>query len=186
MVREIPPACLLDLPLDFLDLLTEVINLRSFSNLWYWIVLAILWSSLSHWTVGVPFSLVARARRGDPQAEADMLVLARMNAERNVAYSETSGIFATAFSTFLLTGLAITGWGYGVEFCQAIFLLLCPSMIVVALAVWTSQRLKADDYQHVSQMLRQHRLIVQLLGVVFIFITAFWGMYQNVNVGPLG
>jgi len=33
---------------DFLDLVTEVIDLRSFSNLWYWIVLAILWSSLSH------------------------------------------------------------------------------------------------------------------------------------------
>jgi hypothetical protein len=48
---------------DFLDLVTEVIDLRSFSNLWYWIVLAILWSSLSHWTLGVPYHIVTRARR---------------------------------------------------------------------------------------------------------------------------
>jgi hypothetical protein len=54
--------------LDFLDLVTEVIDLRSFSNLWYWIVLAILWSSLSHWTLGVPYHIVARARRGDERA----------------------------------------------------------------------------------------------------------------------
>jgi hypothetical protein len=47
---------------DFLDLVTEVIDLRSFSNLWYWIVLAILWSSLSHWTLGVPYHIVTRAR----------------------------------------------------------------------------------------------------------------------------
>ena len=172
--------------MDFFDLITEVIDLRSFSNLWYWIVLAILWSSMSHWTIGVPFHLVTRTRKGDAQAEVDLLVLTRMNAERNVAYAETSGTIAMGFSTFLLTGLFIIGWFYGVEFCQAIFLLLCPSMLVLALGVWTSQRLKADNYQHVPQILRQHRTIVQMLGVVFIFITAFWGMYQNVNVGPLG
>ncbi|WP_224814881.1 component of SufBCD complex [Hasllibacter sp. MH4015] len=172
--------------MDFLDLVTEVIDLRSFSNLWYWIVLAILWSSMSHWTIGVPYHLVTRARRGDAQAEADMLVLARMNAERMLHYAETSSIPATAFATFLLTSLALIGWVYGVEFCQAIFLLLCPSMLVLALGTWTAARLRADDYSHVPQILRQHRTMVQMLGVVFIFITAFWGMFQNVNVGPLG
>lgn len=185
MVRALP-FCQLDCPLDFFDLITEVIDLRSFSNLWYWIVLAILWSSMSYWTIGVPFNLVTRARRGDAQAEADMLVLARMNAERNVLYAEASGTIAMGFSTFLLTGLAVIGWGYGVEFCQAIFLLLCPSMIVLGIGVWTSIRLRDDGYQHVTQILRQHRTMVQMLGVVFIFITAFWGMFQNVNVGPLG
>lgn len=174
------------LPLDFLDLLTEVIDLRSFSNLWYWIVLAILWSSMSHWTIGVPFHLVTRSKRGDAQAHEDMLVLARMNADRLLTFAETSATLATAFSTFLLTGLAIIGWAYGIEFCQAIFLLLCPSMLVLALGVWTSGRLRKDDYQHVPQILKQHRTIVQMIGVVFIFVTAFWGMYQNVNVGPLG
>ena len=175
-----------EFPLDFLDLITEVINLRSFSNMWYWIVLAILWSSLSHWTVGVPFHLVVRAKRGDARAETDMRVLTRMNAERMLHYAETSGVPAVAFATFLLTGLAITGWFYGVEFSQAIFLLLFPSTLVMALSVWTSHRLHKDDYARVPNMLRQHRLMVQVLGVVFIFVTAFWGMYQNVNVGPLG
>ncbi|UWQ93983.1 component of SufBCD complex [Rhodobacteraceae bacterium M385] len=176
----------MEYPLDFFDLLTEVIDLRSFSNLWYWIVLAILWSSMSHWTVGVPYYLVTRSKRGDAQAAEDLLVLTRMNAERNVTYAQTSGTVAMGFSTFILSGLAVTGWAYGVEFSQAIFLLLCPSMIVIGLGVWTSYRLKADDYRHVPQILRQHRTMVQMLGVVFIFVTAFWGMYQNVNVGPLG
>ena len=172
--------------MDFLDLVTEVIDLRSFSNLWYWIVLAILWSSMSHWTIGVPYHLVVRARRGDAQAEDDMMVLTRMNAERMLHYANSSGTVAVGFGFFLLTGLAVTGWGYGIEFCQAIFLLICPGLIVLALGVWTSRRLSTDEYSHVSQMLRQHRTIVQMLGVVFIFATAFWGMYQNIAIGPLG
>lgn len=176
----------MDHPLDFLDLITEVIDLRSFSNLWYWIVLAIMWSSMSHWTIGVPFNLVTRARRGDAQSQADMMVLTRMNAERMVAFADTSGTMATGFATFLVSSLAVVGWGYGVEFCQAIFLLICPALIVMAIGVWTSRRLVADGYVNVANILRQHRTIVQMLGVVFIFLTAFWGMYQNVNVGPLG
>jgi len=33
----------------------ELIDMRSFSNLWYWIVLSVLWSTMSHWVLGVPF-----------------------------------------------------------------------------------------------------------------------------------
>lgn len=172
--------------MDFLDLVTEVIDLRSFSNLWYWIVLAILWSSMSHWTIGVPYHLVTRSNRGDEQARADMMILARMNAERMLHYADTSGIFASGLASFILTGLAVTGWVYGVEFSQAVFLLLFPSILVIGLGVWTSRRLRSDGYVRVARILRQHRTIVQMLGVVFIFLTAFWGMYQNVNVGPLG
>jgi hypothetical protein len=75
---------------DFLDLVTEVIDLRSFSNLWYWIVLAILWSSLSHWTLGVPYHIVTRARRGDDRAVSDMRALAEINGARILAVTDQS------------------------------------------------------------------------------------------------
>lgn len=172
--------------MDFLDLVTEVIDLRSFSNLWYWIVLAIMWSTLSHWTLGVPHPLVQRARRGDARAEEDITTLAQINAERLLAVVRDSGPFLIGFSTLLVTTLAITGWGYGVEFSQAIFLLLFPAILVVSLTASTARKLQARDYDDVSGALRLHRVFVQMLGVVFIFVTAFWGMYQNVTVGPLG
>ena len=185
MVRPHSDHSLARHSLDLLDLVTEVIDLRSFSNLWYWIVLAILWSSMSHWTIGVPYHLVTQARRGDARAAEDMGVLARMNADRIAQYFETSGLMATAFASFLLSGLAVIGWVYGVEFCQAIFLLLCPSTLVVGLGVRTAAKLRAEGFRDVPGALRRHRTIVQAMGVVFIFLTAFWGMYQNVNVGPL-
>jgi hypothetical protein len=45
---------------------------------------------------------------------------------------------------------------------------------------------QADGVRGCRRELRMHRIYVQMLGVVFIFLTAFWGMYTNVTVGPLG
>jgi hypothetical protein len=171
---------------DFLDLVTEVIDLRSFSNLWYWIVLAMLWSTMSHWTIGVPWHIVARARRGDERASRDMQALTEINSERILAVTDEAAPVLVAAGAFLATGLAVIGWAYMVEFCQALFLLLFPAMLVGGLTVVTARRLKAQGYEDVARTLRLHRLYVQMLGVFFIFVTAFWGMYMNLTVGPLG
>jgi len=171
---------------DFLDLVTEVIDLRSFSNLWYWIVLAIMWSTLSHWTLGVPYDMVNRARRGDARAASDMQALAEINGERLLGLAQVSGPVMLGVASFLSTGLAIIGWAYRFEFCQAVFLLLFPAFLVGALTFVTAHKLRASSYQDVSGVLRAHRIKVQILGVLFIFLTAFWGMYTNVTVGPLG
>lgn len=173
-------------PVDFLDLVTEVIDLRSFSNLWYWIVLAMMWSSLTHWVLGVPYHLVARARRGDARADQDMHDLARINSERLLALTEGAAPGLVAVSAFVATGLAATGWLYGVEFFQALFLLVFPAMLVGGLTVLRARKLSQADYANVAQQLRWHRVYIQMMGVVFIFLTAFWGMFTNITVGPLG
>jgi hypothetical protein len=70
---------------DVLDRRFEVIDMRSFSNLWYWIALASLWSSVSHWVLGIPHDMIQRARREGGQAEADVEDLARININRLAA-----------------------------------------------------------------------------------------------------
>ena len=34
--------------------------------------------------------------------------------------------------------------------------------------------------------LTRHRLYTQLIGMVSIFVTSMWGMYQNLYIGPFG
>ena len=34
--------------------------------------------------------------------------------------------------------------------------------------------------------LYRHRLYTQIIGMISIFVTALWGMYQNISLGPLG
>ena len=163
----------------------EVIDLRSFSNLWYWIVLAVLWSGLSHYCVGVPYDMVTLAKRGNEQAARDMRILAEVNANRLLALVEASGVPATAFTAFMLTGLATYGFFFGNEFCQALFLLLAPLVLVGAWSLRTARVLRDSDFENLPQKLRIHRVGVQMMGVEFIFVTALWGMAVNIRVVPL-
>jgi len=172
--------------LDFLELATEVIDLRSFSNLWYWIALAALWSTASHWVVGVPFDMVTRARRGHERSLHDMRVLAEVNANRILAMVEMSGTAMVGIVALLVTGLATLGWGYGVEFCQAVFLLLAPMVLVALLNIRTARILRETGFEDLARRLRLHRMFVQMIGVVAIFVTAMWGMWTNLNYGALG
>jgi hypothetical protein len=68
--------------LDWYRTLFEVIDMRSFSNLWYWIAIAVTWSTVSHWVLGVPFDMLQRARRQGGQADADFETMVRINANR--------------------------------------------------------------------------------------------------------
>lgn len=171
--------------LDFLDLVTEVIDLRSFSNLWYWIVLAVMWSSLSHWVLGIPYHIVQRARRGHVESQRDLLLLVEVNVRRILEFAALSGTLLVAASGFALSALMVLGWAYGVEFAQAIVLLLLPLLAVTGLSFVTAHQVQNAEIDQLYLRLRNHRMIVQLMGVISIFITAFWGMYTNVTVSPL-
>ena len=43
-----------------------------------------------------------------------------------------------------------------------------------------------DAGEVLRKRLTRHRLYVQLTGIVSIFVTALWGMYQNLSIGVLG
>jgi len=173
---------------DWYQTIFELIDMRSFSNLWYWIALAVLWSSASHWVLGVPFDLVQRARRHQGQALADLETLVRINVDRLLYVANTGGLFIAAIGSAGLSGLAILGWWYGVEFAQAVFLLVFPLIFVGFLTLRAARKITdgAGQGDALFRVLGRHRLWTQLVGVVAIFVTAMWGMYQNMAVGPFG
>lgn len=165
----------------------EVIDMRSFSNLWFWIAVAVLWSSASHWVLGVPFDMVGRARRHGGAASADLDTLVHINARRLVFIARVSGLWLTGIAAFGLTSLAILGFGYRQEFAQAILLLALPMTVVGALSLRTARRIDAERLAgpDLWRRLTWHRMSVQAVGVVSIFVTAMWGMWQNLNASSL-
>jgi hypothetical protein len=173
---------------DLYSSIFELIDMRSFSNLWFWIALAVMWSTASHWVLGVPFDMVLRAKRSGGVAEQDLEDLVRVNCNRILFIAHVSGLWILGFGCFLLTGIAILGFVYGVEFAQAIFLLGFPMSIVALMSLSTARliQLEAASGDLLHRRLSRHRLYVQLIGVVSIFCTALWGMYQNLSVGFLG
>jgi len=167
----------------------EVIDMRSFSNLWYWIALAVLWSSVSHWVMGVPFDMILRARRGrESQAMPELELLVRLNVDRILYIADVSGTWILLFGSAVLTGTAILAFFYWIEFAQAVLLLLGPLAILGALSIGTARRIRRDGSagQALVKRLLRHRFATQLLGVLAIFVTAMFGMWQNLYVGPFG
>ena len=148
--------------------------MRSFSNLWFWIVLAVMWSTASHWVLGVPFDMVARARKSGGQIEEDLEDLVRINVNRLLYIARLSGLWLLGLVCFVLA--------------QAVFLLAFPMSLVGALNLSTARLIERDQLtsEGLRRRLTRHRTYTQAIGMLAIFVTAMWGMYQNLSIGALG
>jgi hypothetical protein len=166
----------------------ELIDMRSFSSLWYWIGLAVLWSSASHWVLGVPHDMIQRARRFGAEAQADLEVLVAIYTGRLLYISGTAGLWITAFASFVLSALGILAVVFGMEFAQAVLLMLVPMILVAALSLRTARQIRETGLEGEALIRRliRHRMTVQAIGMVAIFVTAMFGMWQNMQVSVFG
>lgn len=162
----------------------DVIDTRSFSNLWFWIGLAVVWTSVGHWVLGVPYDMIARARRRGGQAQADLEDMVRISIGRLLSIGGVSGTILLGLMCFVLTTLAITGFLYDVEFAQALFLIAFPMSLVAGLSLRAARRIAAEQPigEALHKRLIRHRQAIQTIGMISIFLTAMWGMYQNLVV----
>lgn len=174
--------------MDWYNVIFELIDMRSFSNLWYWIVLAVLWSTASHWVLGVPFDMISRAERQGGQAQDDLETMVRINSGRMLYIVRAAGSWLVAFWAFTLTMLILLAFVYDIEFAQAVLFLFFPFSILMALTLRTSLVIDAGEGQGeaLHRRLHRHRLSTQVLGMVSIFVTSLFGMYQNMHIGVLG
>ncbi len=174
--------------MSLLDNVFVVIDTRSFTSVWFWIALAVMWSTVSHYTLGVPQDLISRARRRGGQDAADVDVLAHIQARRRLAVMRSAGHWVTAFVATALTVMLVLGFGYGVEIAQALFLLLFPLSLTGVLALRAAARIEAFDERGAVLWKRLSRLRfwTQVIGMLAIFVAAMWGMWQIMNTSVLG
>jgi hypothetical protein len=174
-----------------LNLIFDLIDMRSFSNLWYWIALAVTWSSMSHWVIGVPYDIIQRARKKGGEAADDLEALTRINVARLLYIGREAGVALVIILSFALTSLILLGFVYNAEFAQALSLIALPLTIVGAMSFRTAQKIDAEiaagrtNAVTISEQLTRHRMKVQIIGMASISITAFWGMLQNVQISIL-
>lgn len=167
----------------------DLINMRSFSNLWYWILLAFVWSSVGQRVLGAPWDMLLRARKTESdEAIADVAALVRIHANRRLRMLQEAGLVLAGLVAFLLTSLALLAFLYDIEFAQAVFLLVFPLMLVWALSLRAARAIRDRGLDGLAlvKAAQRLRLQVQLIGMVTIFVTAMWGMYQNMSANVLG
>lgn len=170
---------------DLWLVLLTVMDLRSFSNLWYWIALAVAWSMTSHWVLGLPYDMIRRAAREGGAAEAELRLLLGLQRRRYRAVAARAGAGLIGFAAFWLTTLFTLGFVYWVEFAQALFLLLAPLLLVLALSFrWMGNLPPEPPAPLLFRALHRYRRLTQGIGMAAIFIAALWGMWTNLRLGP--
>ena len=118
----------------------------------------------------------------------DLEDLTRVNVNRLLYIGRVSGLWILGFSCFFLTSLAVLGFVYNVEFAQAVFFLGFPMSMVGLLSLSTARLIESEGFvvQLIHKRLSRHRIYTQIIGMVAIFCTALWGMYQNLSISILG
>lgn len=138
--------------------------------------------------MGVPFDAVTRARRAEGgEAQEDLEIIVRINCNRLVHIMDVSGTWIVGLAFFLLTILALLGFWYKIEIAQAVFLLVGPLTLVALLSVRYARSIRAQDVEgHALRLhLGRQRFYNQVIGMISIFITAFWGMWHNLSATVL-
>lgn len=170
--------------MDLVQLIFELIDMRSFSNLWYWISLGVIWSSASHWVLGVPHDMIQRARRERGQALEDLETLVRINVTRLLFIARASGAFLVAGLCFVTTTLGLLAFVYDMEFASAVLFIFVPLAVLGGLSLRAAVRIEAGEGQGEALFRRlfRHRLATQILGMLAIFVTSLFGMWHNLQI----
>ena len=161
----------------------EFLNLRTFSSVWYWIAVGVVWAVVSHRPMGVPYDMVWRARQRDSEARAALDAVARTLARRQVRTMARAGTVVVAIYSATLTTLLLLAVVYRLELAQGALLLALPLSLVGWLGHLTARSIDrgGDSVRH----LRRLRIATNGVGLIALFVTAFWGMYVNLMVSVL-
>lgn len=165
--------------MTLIDIITGLIDFRTFSNIWYWLAVMVTWAVATHWVIGVPFDMVVRARRQGGQAAQDLDILVAINLRRLLTLSGTPSVILVGMGAFVVTAAAMLGFVYGLELAQGLFCLVFP-LVFVALLTWRScQRLALDQPTGPAliRALVQLRFWIQLIAITALFCTALLGIY---------
>ena len=165
-------------------LMVNFIDLRSFSNLWYWIALFAIWTRAVRFGLGVPYYMVTAARRDGGQALQDLEGMARISTARMLAFSRGLGPWLVGLVSFAGTILGLLAFAYNSGFARALFCLFVPLCLLGYLSLRAAIRVEAgeDRGEALLALLTQHRLTVQFLAIVAVGATMLFGLYANAQL----
>lgn len=190
--------------MPFLNGLLTILDSRSFSSIWFWLMLTVAWTWVGRSVLGVPHDIIRRAsRRSTPEARPEhtealalldwlSLVLPRWRV------APTEAVWLIAIASFVLSTLLFLGFGYGFEMAQALFLLIVPFMGVGMLNLYLARRLRLvlagahvgrmdpdEAAARAARLMQRHRFTLTALSILVVAICAFWGALWMV-IHPFG
>lgn len=120
--------------------LTGILDARSFTSIWYWMGLALIWSLVTRNALGIPATVVQRARHKEGAPRQELLAWLRLTLPR-WRMSGAEGMFLSAAIGFALASFWVLGFRYGMQLAQALVVLLGPLVVLLMLRIRLAARL---------------------------------------------
>ncbi|WP_282601810.1 hypothetical protein [Paracoccus sp. PARArs4] len=185
------------------DSLIGLLDSRSFSTVWFWILQIGAWSVTGRTVLGVPVEIVARARAAHSAGQAEtpealtLLDWLSLTLPRWRLGPREGAIFL-GVTSFLLSSGFVLGFNFGLELAQAAFLLALPFWLLFWMRVRLARKLApmlvaaqegraglADTVGQVARSMAHHRIGVIALSLVSLLVTMVWGMLW-IALHPMG
>lgn len=161
----------------------SLLDPRSFSSLWYWIMVGLIWTNVMNRPLGVPLDMIRDAQAGDDQAASDVHALTDMSIRRRNQMLASLGYWRAAVWSFSLTVLALLAIRYRLELAQAILLVAAPLGLTAYLTDRASARITRETStgQDLYKRLLRLKLFIQVVAFSSVFFTAVWGMLHTLS-----
>ena len=172
--------------------LIEALDTRSFSSLWYWLLLTITWTWVSRGALGIPPELVRSLSRPGTATADDATPLRLLDWVSLVAprwqLMRDDGVVLLGVASFILSMLAGLGFLYGLELAQALLLLVGPLMLLGWLRLRLAARLRAtlaeaeagrlsveEAASRIARRITAHMRATLALSALAVATAAIWG-----------
>ena len=173
------------------EAILALLDSRSFGSIGFWVILTLAWTMAGRRCLGVPSDVIAAAGRPQPGPWDDPAALTLLDwlsltlPRWHLAPRE--GALLLGVGAFLLSALAVLGFGYGLEMAQALVLLILPFAALFALDLRLARRLGAvlgraevglpvnEAGAEAARLMRHHRRVGRALSVLSVAVTAFYG-----------
>lgn len=165
----------------------DAISLRSFASLWYWLALAVFWIWALGQAMGLPWGMMARARR-NADGLAQLQALAQILAQHRVQMWRAGQVLWVALAATLLSLLTALAFFYGIELAQAVWFLTTPLLLIWAgnLRAAVVIARAAGQGAALLKVMFYLQIYTQAIAFVFILLTIAFAFFQMLLTGQLG
>ena len=165
--------------------LIKFLNANSFNNVWFWVLVSIIWVKTVNFTFGVTISQIQKAQLSGGTALIDIETIILINSRLSTEYIDKFGLWIISISMFLLSAFATLGFWFSYELMQAstfLLILLYYSYIsTFSLASKIKKRkLSGNDLCKAYLKCKNQK---QFFGLLIVLFISFFSSYYSIILG---
>tara|TARA_B100000795_G_C22440465_1_gene301661 strand:- start:48 stop:557 length:510 start_codon:yes stop_codon:yes gene_type:complete len=165
--------------------LIKFLNANSFNNVWFWVLVSIIWVTIINFTFGVTISQIQKAQLSGGTALIDIETIILINSRRRTEYIDEFGLWIISIGMFLLSASATLGFWFSYEFMQAstFLLILLYYSYISTLRLASKIKTKKLSGNDLCKAYLKCKNQKQFFGLIIILFISFFSSYYSIILG---